>query len=59
MPKDMTLEDVKDHYFWYVIQAGISENLFWNGDISFINGVLSDKSAYDKWLSYQTERRQK
>jgi len=30
----------------------ISENLFWNADISFLKTVALNKSAYDSWKNY-------
>lgn len=57
LPEGFKLHDVKDHYYWYVMKAGISDNVFWNESIAFVNGVLMDMNTYDQWLSYQIERR--
>ena len=55
MPK-IVLEDVEDCYTYYVTILGISEDLFWNADYSFVLGVVENKIAYDKWYSYMVER---
>jgi hypothetical protein len=34
---------------------GISEELFWNIDISFLVSVEINKNAYDSWLNYARE----
>lgn len=57
LPRDFQLFDIKDWYYWCVCNFGISEKLFWNADISFLQGVVADKQAYDQWLSYQIKRR--
>lgn len=35
---------------------GISEDLFWNADISFVNNVVENKLAYDGWMLYIREK---
>lgn len=35
---------------------GISENLFWETDISFLNTVFMDKCAYDDYINYIKEK---
>jgi hypothetical protein len=30
---------------------GISEDVFWNADISFIKSVVEDKRAYESWIT--------
>lgn len=55
MPK-FALEDVEDCYTYYVTILGISEDLFWHADYSFVLGVVENKIAYDNWLSYMAER---
>ena len=57
LPREFMIFDVKDCYFWYVIKGNLSEDAFWNLDISFINGILANENAYEQWLSYQIERR--
>nr|DAV94619.1 MAG TPA: hypothetical protein [Caudoviricetes sp.] len=46
------LEDIEDYYTYYVLILEISENLFWNADISFLKTVALNKSAYDSWKNY-------
>lgn len=58
MPK-FALEDVEDYYTYYVIILGISEDLFWYADYSFVLGVVENKIAYDKWCDYMVEREQR
>lgn len=43
---------MEDAYTYYVLLLGISEELFWNADISFIKGVVDDKAAFDGWENY-------
>jgi len=35
---------------------GISEEIFWNADISFLVTVLMNKNAYDDYMSYLKEK---
>lgn len=53
------LEEIEDYYVYYVCILRISEELFWNADISFIRGVVEDKSAYDNWRSYVRQQLEK
>lgn len=50
------MEDVADYYTYYVIILGVSEDLFWNVDISFLIDVLENKLAYDDYISYVREK---
>lgn len=50
------MEDVEDAYSYYVLILGISEDVFWNADISFIESVVANKAAYDSWLNYELEK---
>ena len=50
------LEDVADYYTYMVLILGISENLFWEADISFVLSVLENKTAYDNYISYVKEK---
>lgn len=43
---------MEDAYTYYVLLLGIPETIFWDADISFLKGVVADKSAYDGWESY-------
>ena len=52
MPK-FELEEIEDYYTYYVLILGISEDLFWNADISFILTVVENKSAFDNFIDYQ------
>ena len=55
-PPKFEVEDVEDAYTYYVLLLGIPEDLFWNADYAFLLGVVENKSAYDGWLNYVTER---
>lgn len=48
---EFKLEDVEDYYSYYVLVLGISEDLFWNIDLSFLISVSVNKSAYDSFIS--------
>ena len=56
VPPRFEIEDVEDAYAFYVLMLGISEELFWDADISFLRGVVEDKTAYDGW-SASVQRR--
>ena len=49
------MEDVEDYYTYYVIILGVSEDLFWNVDLSFLITVLENKLAYDDYINYVKE----
>ena len=49
------MEDVEDYYTYYVIILGMSEDLFWHVDLSFLLGVLANKLAYDDYINYIRE----
>lgn len=55
-PPEFVLEDVEDYYTYYVLILEIPEDVFWYADISFLLGVVENKTAYDGWLSYVLER---
>lgn len=38
---------------------GISEDVFWYADVSFVESIALNKSAYDGWLGYVREREAK
>jgi hypothetical protein len=40
-----------------VLILGIPESIFWHADIAFLKSIALDKSAYDRWLDGETERR--
>lgn len=48
---------MEDAYAFYVLMLGISEELFWDADISFLRGVVEDKTAYDGWSSSVQRRK--
>lgn len=37
----------------------ISEDLFWNADICFLEGVAKNMAAYENWKTYARERMMK
>lgn len=49
------MEDIEDYYTYYVIILGVSEDLFWNVDLSFLISVLENKLAYDDYINYVKE----
>ena len=53
---DFELEDIEDYYTYYVLVLNIPEDIFWYADISFLRGVVENKSAYDGWLNYTLQR---
>lgn len=55
MPK-FKLEDLEDYYTYYVVLIGISEDLFWNSDISSVGMVADNKNAYENWLAAVREK---
>lgn len=55
MPK-FKLEDIEDYYTYYVVLIGISEDLFWNSDISSVAMVADNKTAYESWLAAVREK---
>lgn len=55
-PPRFELEDVEDCYTYYVLILGLPEDIFWHSDVSFVRGVVDNKSAYDGWLNYVQER---
>ena len=46
------LEDIEDYYAYYVLCLGISEDLFWNADYSFLLSVVENKCAYENYINY-------
>lgn len=55
MPK-FKLEDIEDYYTYYVCILGMSEEMFFHADISFLLSVSDNKAAYDSWLSNVKDR---
>ena len=51
------LETPVDYYVYLVVICGISEELFWDADFSFLWDVARSKGAFDSWLSGEHERR--
>jgi hypothetical protein len=52
----LVFEQIEDYYTYYVLIMGVSEDIFWNSDISFLLTVLDNKCAYDDYLSYLREK---
>lgn len=50
------LEEIEDYYTYYVNILKIPEDIFWNADISFIERVVENKTAYEKWLRYAVKK---
>lgn len=53
---EFELEDIEDCYTYYVLILGIPESIFWYADLSFLLGVVENKSAYDGWLNHVLQR---
>lgn len=53
---DFDLDEPDDYYTFYVLILGISEDLFWYADWSFVRDVAENKRAWDAWLNYEQER---
>ena len=58
LPK-FAIEDAADAYTYYVMILGISEEVFWWADISFLKSVDLNKGAYDGWENAEIERRRR
>lgn len=60
LPKT-SIEDIEDLYTSVVIISGVSEELFWHADLSFVLSVTDNKRAFDEWMAAErdlmTERR--
>lgn len=50
------LDEPDDYYTLYVVILGISEELFWYADWSFVIDVADNKQAWDAWLASEQER---
>lgn len=50
------MEDIEDRYTYYVDILGLSEEVFWNADVSFVIDVIENKEAYDGWLNYEMDK---
>ena len=46
----------EDYFTYFVIILGISEDIFWNCDISSILTIIDNKAAYDGYISYIKEK---
>ena len=53
------MEGVEDYYTYYVQILEVSEDIFWFADISFVQGIVANKNAYDGWLDYELEKARK
>lgn len=52
----MPLIDVKDHYYWYCVVGKMSEDVFWNKSIAFVNGIIFNENSFKNWLGYQEKK---
>lgn len=50
------LEDIEDAFAYYVGIRGMSEELFWGADISFLREAADNIDAFENWKSYATTR---
>lgn len=56
---DFKVEDIEDAYTYYVMILGISEDVFWNCDVSFVLSIVENKSAFDGFINYQKYKEEK
>ena len=47
---------IEDYYTYYVCILGISEELFWDADITFIENVALNRAAFDRFINYMHDR---
>lgn len=47
---------MEDAYTYYVMMMGVPESVFWDADLSFLLGVVEDKTAYDAWEASERRR---
>ena len=52
LKKQEFIETIEDCYTYYVLILKMSENLFWNADVSFLMTVYENMSAYDDYVAY-------
>ena len=52
---EIHLNEVEDYFTYYVRMLGISEETFWNSDISFLRALAENISAYESWKTYVRE----
>lgn len=53
---EFDLDEPDDYYTFYVAILGISEDLFWFADWSFVVDVAENKQAWDAWLASEQQR---
>lgn len=53
---EFELQEIEDYYVWYVEIMGISEDIFWNGDIHMVEMIARNKGAYENWKNYAQEK---
>ena len=46
------LIEIEDYYTYYVLILGISEDVFFNADYSFLINVVENYDKYSQWLNY-------
>lgn len=49
------MAEIEDYYTYYVHIVGVSEDIFWNADVSFVRGVADNFGAYDSWKNFVRE----
>ncbi|MDY2997635.1 MAG: hypothetical protein SOU16_10070 [Faecalimonas sp.] len=50
------MEEIEDYYTYFVQIIGISEELFWYSEWSFLLTVVENKIAVDNWIAYEREK---
>ena len=53
---EFQLQTIEDYYVYYVRIVGISEELFWNADFGFLNRVVENINAVERWKTYIQEK---
>lgn len=57
----IVIETIEDAYTYYVLIVGMSEDMFWDAPIAFLETVFANKAAYDGWTQstqYQLQQKQ-
>ena len=49
------MREVSDYYTMYVDIFGVSEDVFWFSDISFVKTTAANRQAFDRWMRRQKE----
>jgi hypothetical protein len=50
------MEGVEDFYTYFVDLMGVSEDLFWYSEWSFLMTIVENRSAVNAWKNYAEEK---